>query len=108
MVRAVPTAPRPEGLTGRREASALGGKSNTLQKLDFAKLLKLVSRLCKNLHFCESGAERSGVLRHSRAAAHQSAERGAAKACPIGLTVRTERPCGGCPKGAEAGRSSFT
>jgi len=69
MVRAVPTAPRPEGLTGRREASALRRKSNTLQKLDFAKLLKLVSRLCKNLHFCESGAERSACCdEQSRAA----------------------------------------
>ena len=77
MVRAVPTAPRPEGLAGRREASALGRKSNTLQKLDFAKLLKLVSRLCKNLHFCESRAKRRACCdEQSRAALSDFLRRG--------------------------------
>lgn len=104
------SADRPETRGADRAAR---GERTWRKEQHFAKV-----RFCEALETGFKTLQESPLLRkrskakrcvaYSRAVAHQSAERDTAKACPIGLTVRTERPCGGCPKGAEAGRSSFT
>ena len=60
------SADRPET---RGAGRAARGERTWKKKQDFAKLLKLVSRLCKNLHFCESRAKRRACCdEQSRAA----------------------------------------